>query len=396
MKKNVVIVSAILLYILSTYFSYSFFGKSGLLSFRSPLTHYKLPTDEAGNVVIDKNAPKTEECPLNGKKLTKAHRALWEARRPLGVMVENSTDARPQSGITSADVVYEAVAEGGITRFLLVYYCEGADEYVGPVRSARVYYIDFLNEYGSYPLYAHVGGANCNHSTGSGCANGASADALGKIQKLGWGAYNDLNHVPFPVMWRDYERLPGRVTEHTVYSTPKKLWDYAKKQRDLTNKDKKGNSWDKDFDSWGFKDDEPIASASALQKINFDFWEGKNAYSVEWEYNHASNSFKRRNGGEPHLDKNNGQQIESKNVIVVFMDESTARDGYTAGQHLLYKTTGEGEVIVFLDGKAIEGKWRKKSASDRMRFFDPKGNEISLNRGQTFIEVLPKGNTVDY
>src|SRR5438105_14884108 len=148
--------------------------------------------------------------------LTKSQKALWEKRRPLGVMIENHTEARPQSGLSSADVVYEAVAEGGITRFMGVYYCKDSIKYVGPVRSARVYYIDLLSEYGSYPLYTHVGGANCNKTTGSGCENGAPADALGKLEDLGWFGYNDLNFIPFPVMWRDYERLPNVATEHTV------------------------------------------------------------------------------------------------------------------------------------------------------------------------------------
>lgn len=396
MDKKLVSLSAILLFVLSGYFSFTYFsGQSvtgGLLNKAGE--QYKPPTDENGNIIIEENAPKTEECPINGEMLTKSHRAMWERRRPLVVMVENSTDARPQSGITSADVVYEAVAEGGITRFALVYYCKDSDGYIGPIRSARVYFIDFASEYGQDPLYAHVGGANCNRQTGSGCANGAPADALGKIQKLGWQARNDLNHVPFPVMWRDYDRLPGRVTEHTVYSTSAKLWEYAKEKRELTDTDRDGEKWSEGFEAWKFKDDKPVSAP--IDNITFDFWEGKSDYSVSWNYDKQINAFKRNNGGQPHVDKNNDKQITSKNVAVAFMDESVANDGYTAGQHLLYKTTGEGEAIVFQDGTAIKGKWRKRNATSRIRFFDAKGAEISLNRGQTFIEIVPKGNSVSY
>lgn len=398
MNKKLVIIISALLYILSAYFSYSYFakGEGGIsLSLPSSLAPYKPPKDAEGNIIIDKTLPKTEECPINGELLTKTHKATWESRRPLVVMVENSTDARPQSGLTSADVIYEAVAEGGITRFAVVYYCKDSEGYIGPIRSARVYFIDFASEYGANPLYVHVGGANCNRSTGSGCANDAPADALGKINKLGWGGNNDLNHVPFPVMWRDYDRLPNRATEHTVYSTSQKLWEYAKKTRDLTNVDKKGSEWDSTFQKWKFKDDKP--KDNPLTSIKFGFWEGKPDYDVDWQYDKTVNAFKRFNGGQAHLDKNNDKQITAKNVIVAFMTESTARDNYQGGgSHLLYKTVGEGEAIVFLDGEAIKGVWRKKDATARIRFYDTHGNEIALNRGQTFIEVVPKGNAVSY
>ncbi len=397
MDRKIVIAISFLLYILSGYFSYAYFyqEEGGGINLSLPsLSVYKPPKDTQGNVIIDESAPKTEECPLTGELLTKAHKAAWEKRRPLVIMVENSTDARPQSGLTSADVVYEAVAEGGITRFAAVFFCKDSDGYIGPIRSARVYFVDFASEYGKYPLYTHVGGANCNRTTGSGCAGGAPADALGKIAKLRWTAYNDLNHVPFPAMWRDYDRLPNRATEHTVYSTTKKLWDYAKSNRDLTNVDKKGDKWDSTFQKWKFKDDKP--SESPLTSVKFGFWEGKSDYDIEWQYDKTTNSFKRLNGGVAHLDKNNEKQIKAKNVIVTFMDESVARDNYQGGQHLLYKTVGEGNATFFLDGEAIKGKWRKKDSTARIRFYDSGGSEMSLNRGQTFIEIVPKGNVVSY
>lgn len=395
MYKKLVIIISILLYVLSAYFSYIYFSKGNAVSLPvTSLIKYEPPRDATDNIVVDDNALKTEECPTNGELLTKSHKALWETRRPLTVMVENSTAARPQSGLTSADVVYEAVAEGGITRFLVVYYCKDSDGYIGPIRSARVYFVDFASEYGLFPLYVHIGGANCNRATGSGCANGAPADALGKIGKLGWNAYNDLNHIPFPVMWRDYDRLPGRATEHTVYSTTQKLWEYAKKERGLTNVDKNGDEWEETFQKWKFKDDEPVSSP--ISKIDFSFWENKSDYDVTWEYDSTTNSYKRLNGGKPHVDKNNDQQITAKNVVVAFMKESAARDNYDAGQRLLYQTVGEDKALIFVDGTVIKGKWRKKDGKTRIRFYNSSGGEIALNRGLTFIEIVPEGNEVDY
>ena len=80
-----------------------------------------------GQVAFDPKLPKTQECPLNGVKYSKQQEAWWQKHRPLGVMIENHQEARPQSGIASADVIYEAVAEGGITRFMALFYCNLSD-----------------------------------------------------------------------------------------------------------------------------------------------------------------------------------------------------------------------------------------------------------------------------
>ncbi len=383
MNRKLVILAVFIVYLLSTYFSYSFFSGREGGGWQSPVSSY-VPPKGNGVVTEGVNVPKTEECPLNGEMLTKNQRALWEKRRPLGVMIENHKEARPQSGLTAADIIYEAVAEGGITRFLAIFYCKDA-KYIGPVRSARIYFVDTLQEYGRYPLYAHVGGANTP----------GPADALGEIRRLNWDSYNDLNQfgVPFPYYWRDYERLPSRATEHTVYSTTAKLWEYAKNKRDLTDVDENNKRWDEEFIKWKFKED--AQEKGNLTKVSFDFWVGKSDYSVEWQYDKTTNSFKRFNGGEPHQDKNNDKQLEVKNVIVVYMQESSANDGYEGG-HLLYKTIGEGKAIVFEDGKATEGIWRRKSVTQRIKFYDKKEQEVTFNRGQIFIEILPVGNEVTY
>lgn len=341
--------------------------------------------------------PKTEECPINGQMMTATQKNKWVTRRPLGVAIENHVEARPQSGLSSADVVYEAVAEGGITRFLALFYCQDAS-YVGPIRSARVHFMTLLREYGTSPLYAHVGGANCDETTGSGCANGAKADALGLIQELGWGSYNDLNQfgVPFPYYWRDYERLPNVATEHTVYSSTTKLWDYAKANRKLTNVDEEGISWDKTFESWKFADDAKSSDRGTVKKIQFSFWSSlANDFTVVWNYDSKNNTYTRIDGGKTHLDKNTGKQLEAKDVVVVFAKESPANDGYEGG-HILYSLTGTGDALVFQNGKAITATWKKADPESRMKWYDEEDNEISIVRGKVFVEVLPIGNKVTY
>lgn len=338
-----------------------------------------------GQVVFDSTQPKTEACPLNGALYSKQQKSWWEKHRPLGVMIENHQEARPQSGLSYADVVYEAVAEGGITRFLTVFYCQDAGQ-VGPVRSARTYFIDFISEYGGSPLYAHVGGAN----------QPGPADALGQINDYGWGGYNDMNQfsIGYPVFWRDYNRLGhAAATEHTMYSTTQKLWDYAA-SRGLKDKDKEGASWDEDFKSYSFKEDAPSSKRGEKQTIHLEFWNGNNEYYVDWNYDPVGNAYKRTNGGKPHIDKNTGKQIEAKNVIVLSMIESSANDGYENNVHLLYKTKGKGKATIFMDGKKVIGNWSKESRTSRTIITDDTGAPIKFDRGQIWFEIVPTDGVV--
>lgn len=384
-KLILTILGGLLLYLVSTGISYASFR---YLS--KPVEIPGIPTlpQAKSGFRVDLSAPKTEECPLNGGMFTKDEKKIWEQRRPLTVMIENHTDAHPQSGLSKADVVYEAVAEGGITRFLAVYYCGASAEEVtiGPVRSARTYFLDFGSEYGDYPLYAHVGGANLP----------GPANALGQIGDYGWlKKGNDLNQfaIGFPVFWRDYERIGHPVaTEHTMYSTTDKLWEVAHK-RGLDVQDDMGNRWDKNFVSWNFKEEAKEDKRGEVNKISFDFWSGYKDYSVVWEYDRQANLYRRLNGEAPHKDLNNGEQIVAKVVIVQFMEEKGPIDEL---KHLLYKTTGKGKAIIFQDGQAIEVTWTKPKRQERTKFTDAKGKEIEFNGGQVWIEIVPAGREVSY
>lgn len=388
MKRNLITIAlVVLVYALTAGVSYKVFSTT-----LGPLATPVAPPEvsEDGRLTFDPKLPKTEECPLNGAKYSKQQRQWWEKHRPLGVMIENHEEARPQSGLSSADVVYEAVAEGGITRFLAVFYCQDPGQ-LGPVRSARTYFIDFLSEYGNYPLYAHVGGANAP----------GPADALSQLSQYGWTGYNDLNQfsIGFPVFWRDYERLGRTVaTEHTMYSTGTKLWDYAKDKRDLTNVDKDGEEWNTDFESYSFKDDASASDRGKSQSVHAEFWDSMPNYFVDWIYDPTGNIYKRNNGskgGKPHLDKNAGNQLTAKNVVVLFMRESNANDGYENNAHLLYRTKGTGKASIFIDGKEIKGTWRKKDRTAHIELVDSKGSEIKLNRGNIWFEILPDDSTLE-
>ena len=384
-KKILTIVFAVLVYLASTGASYFLFSKTiSSQTLTSPLPQPEKGAD--GQLIFDNSLPKTEACPLNGVLYSKQQKDWWEKHRPLGVMIENHENARPQSGISGADVVYEAVAEGGITRFLTLFYCQPGSE-VGPIRSARTYFLDFISEYGDHPLYTHVGGAN----------QPGPADALSQIDTYGWTGYNDMNQfsIGFPTFWRDYDRLGHTAaTEHTMYSTTQKLWDYAAVTRGLTNVSKEGTPWDKGFVPYTFKDDAPVSQRPALQTVHLEFWTGDPNYYVDWAFDPKTNLYKRNNGGVPQIDRDTNKQLTAKNVVVLLMQQSSANDGYENNVHLLFKDKGTGKAFVFMDGKKITATWRKDKRTSRTILTDSTGNEIKLDRGLIWFEILPTDGVI--
>ncbi len=354
---------------------------------------------------IDLNLPKTEVCPINGLKFTSAERKVWEARRPAAIMVENHADSRPLEGLSRADFLYEAVAEGGITRFLTIFYCGAAanDVKIAPVRSARVYFINWASEYGDRPLYVHVGGANDFCPTCYGGVKPAGTinpkvDALGLLEKIGWRvpSGNDFDAAydsGYPVFFRNPERLGHAIaTEHTMTVSTDAMYENAE-SRGLAAKAKNGVTWNNSFTAYKFVDDAKLGSPKATD-ISFKFWSNKPDYNVEWKYDSVNNQYMRFNGGEAMVDlayKN--VQLTAKNVIVMQIDEQGPVD---SEGHMFYQNIGKGDILVFQNGNVIKGTWSKATRTDRTKFMDENGKEISLVRGVTWVEGIPTGNTVDY
>ncbi len=341
------------------------------------------------------SGPRDRPCPLDGEFFSQGAEKVWQQRRPLLVMIENHRDARPQSGLSRADIVYEAVAEGGITRFMGVFYCRASlpasRRYdVGPVRSARTYFLDWASEYSRYPLYNHVGGANCSAPPGGRCTSDYRVQALEQIDRYGWLSpqhHSDLNQ--FALGYHQCRREPERdghrrATEHTMYCDTQALWDVAAK-RHLAG-------WDReDFRPWKFKNDQPVKEGN--KAVSFYFWPGFENYRVRWQYDAQNNDYRRENGGQPHLDFLTGKQLRAKNVVLQFVRQIGPVDSH---KHMLYGTIGQGPAVILEDGRVIKGKWRKLSRRQRTIFYDARGQEIRFNRGPIWIEVLPRGTKVTY
>ena len=357
-------------------------------------------TDQDG--VLQFEGPKTEACPLNGVLYTKEQQTIWSARRPLLVMIENHLDSRPQSGLSNADVIYETVAEGGITRFMAVYYCAvtrgSTYKYdVGPVRSARTYYLDLASEYSDYPLYTHVGGANCSAATPGGpCTTAKKAQAIEQISQYGWnnkGTWSDLSQfsLSYKVCRREPERTGEvKATEHTMYCSTEALWETAA-DRGLTNLTEiNKTSWDKNFKTWQFtQKDNPTVSDKS---ISFGFW-GDASYAVKWVYDQTSNNYVRHNGGEIHIDIDTKKPLTTKNVIIQFVKETRSVDEHV---HNLYGIIGTGKGVLIQNGTHQDITWSKNTRTSRTIFKDKSGKEVNFVPGTIWIEILPIGNKIEY
>ena len=376
--------------------------------------HYLSPKDGSGILSkvgqkskLNVNLPKTEECPINGGMFTKPESTIWEARRPIIMMIENHLDARPLSGLSKADVVYEAVAEGGITRFMSVFYCGAAAEEVlaAPLRSVRVYYMNLAAGYGTLPLFLHQGGANNICSTCPGGVKPSSqinstVNTLTLFDKLGWqggpqgnnldGGYN----IGYPVVVRNQYRLSSTPAawEHSVVANLNLVWEEAAK-RDLNYKDGDGVAWTKGFRKWLFQDGK-ASTTPVASNIKFDFWTSMPGYNAEWKYDSATNSYMRYTGGVAQIDQEfDKPQLSAKNVVIMFVKETGPVD---SEHHMFYQVTGTGKALIFQNGEAIDGTWKKATALDREVFYDTNGKEINMVRGQTWIELVPSTNKVSY
>lgn len=386
MNKKILLysIAGVCLFFISTCATYLIFSRGVV---KTPTSQTSQPVVTNGKrPTIDPAIPRTEICPLNGAKFTKQEMETWSTRRPMAVMIENSLDARPISGLLNADIVYEAVAEGGITRFMGMFYCGAAAGNVemAPIRSARIYFVKLVPEYDA--LYAHVGGAGlCDDSTVDERAKALCYIRQNKIKDM------DQFGLDFKACHRLTNRIGREVAyEHTMACFSDELYKVAA-DRLWTNVDSKKVAWNKNFVSWKFKTDE--SDKGTTTSIKFAFWDSQPDYAVEWQYDAANNLYKRFNGGQPALDHNSDEQLTAKNVVIQFVKETGPVDDH---KHMLYDVVGNGKMQLFQDGKVIEGTWAKLSATARTRFLDAAGREVQFNPGVIWIELVPTGNQIEY
>ena len=265
----------------------------------------------------------------------------------LGVMVENHPDARPQTGLDAAGIVFETTAEGGITRFLALYQ-ENMPKEIGPIRSVRHYYLDWAMGFDA--SLAHVGGA---------------ADALSLIDQR---SANSLSQFKYS---EPYHRTSDRFAPHNMYGTTSLLRSL---QKDLDHKTA-------EFVPFPRSDDSPAQEPQA-KKLSVNF--SNPTYAVEFRYQPETNSYIRYIAGTPDVDAATNKPITVKNVVVLTLTSSSIN------------ATGRGNAVLFKDGNAQKIRWVQTSYRERIQFNDAEGNEVQLNRGDLWISVIPSTGSLKY
>ncbi len=317
--------------------------------------------------VIPEPAPEPEPEVKYYSPLTGAEVSKKLSERPVtAVMIENSIDARPQAGLEEAGIVFEAIAEGGITRFMALYQ-ESQPDKLGPIRSARPYYVRWAKGFDA--AYTHSGG---------------SGEALKLIQTLG---VKDLDHGKQSGY---FDRVTNRFAPHNVYTSMDRL-DQFKDEKGYKSSDFKSFTREEieDGESDGDEAEETVSEESPNKKateISFDISSPR--YNTSYTYDSASNLYKRVMSGTPHKDEVSGKQISPSVVIALYTDYSIASNNI----HSVYRTTGTGDADVFQNGEIVKATWRKKSDTAPLEILTADGKaQLPLVRGQTWITAIQKG-----
>ena len=298
------------------------------------------------------------------------------AQRPIAVMIENTPDARPQSGLISADVVYEVVDEAGITRFVAVFSSQDSNM-VGPVRSARPYYAEIAASFdpvyifwGTHPnFYKVVQQLGLDYLSPLGDTSGQSS-ITGNFADPGSGE------------GKDAIRDATRKAPHNAYVRLPRMREIA---QNLAYAADGGQS------SFYFKADAPQSERGNISDITINF--SSKTYKAEFKYDSATNKYLRYCGEAPSMDRESGEQISVNNVLVLFTD---IRNSGNKEGHMIIRTTQGGDAYYFMDGNVVEGTWDRYSALDPFEFKDKEGKPVLINRGQTWVVMISGIEQLEY
>jgi hypothetical protein len=276
-------------------------------------------------------------------------------------MIDDLSPARPQSGFNAASIVWQAPAEGGIPRYMMVFQENIATD-VGPVRSARYYYIAWAAELKA--VYAHSGG---------------SPQALATLRAQGSG---QLVYNADEFRWGgSFHRVTTRFPPHNLYTSGKNLRGIAKAQG---VKDK-AFTW-----PWTFAADLPLPLRPTGGRIEVAYLANK----IRYDYDRATNTYLRSVTTEKkQIDAATEKRVAPKNVVVMLMSFGPLNDG-SHKHRLEAQVTGSGRAWIATNGTTIRGTWKKASLTAPTRFFDGAGKPVVLTVGQTFVQVMQTGTKV--
>jgi hypothetical protein len=299
-------------------------------------------------------------------------------RYPIAVMIDDSPAARQQAGLSFASIVWQAPAEGGIPRYMAIFQ-SGTPPRIGPVRSARLYFVRWAAEWKA--VYLHSGGPPPLRAF------------LAGRQKL----VLDVNG-------RATSRVGFRAAPHNLYTDGKRIRKFAEQAKHATSK-RLG------YDPTAPGRLQPFTDGALDADRGPDRGKLRVSYTsetVSYAYDRVSNTWLRYvDGREQHdalatANRGNGKigagpRIAPTTVVVMVVPirRSKAIEGSALGR-LEADSLGTNTAWVCANGRVTKGTWRKKNPTDRTRFFDAGGREIVFPRGQIFVQVVPKASAAKF
>ncbi len=275
---------------------------------------------------------------------------------PIAVILDNDPNARPQAGLSQAQLVYEAKVESGITRLMAVFTNIDDIKEIGSVRSARPYFLDWAE--GLDALFVHVGG---------------SPKALTRIVNENILNLNEFFQGKY--FWRsDNFRAP-----HNAYTSGENILKYLERIK----------AEHKNYDSWQYKEDAKEDKRAVEQEIAIDY--SVFDFNVRWVYNKDENNYIRYLGGILHKDRNEAQII-AKNIVILYVNSEVLD---TELRRKL-DTIGSDKAIYCFDGKCEEGIWRKTAIKSREKIYDSNNQEVKFNAGVAWMQIVQKDVAIIY
>ncbi|NDJ61596.1 MAG: DUF3048 domain-containing protein, partial [Chloroflexi bacterium] len=285
-------------------------------------------------------------------------------RRPLVIKISNyPPEIRPQAGLNSAEVVWEHLLAGGVTRFAAVFLATDLD-HVGPIRSARLIDFELTRIYDALFVYSGMA---------QGTLDRLRADGVVSSRIVGGAG-------PCPALCR-FPR-EGLALEHTLFGDMNALRDLAVEMgRDVVPETVSGMAFSESIPSDGI----------GLDSIRISY----RRTTVEWVHDPESGRWLRNQDGAPHFAAETDTQINAANVLILEADhveQPFTRDGYWGPPNYAFtvELTGSGRIFLLRDGQYIEGEWRRDSPDAPLLFFDTVGNVLPFKPGNTFVNVVPR------
>lgn len=280
-------------------------------------------------------------------------------RMPAAVKISNSPIARPQSGLSKADVVVEHLAEGDITRFTAIFHSQDAER-IGSVRSARLIDLELPVLFDAFLVYS-----------------GASGEVNRMIEASDFADRIVSDERKDPGFYR--LDIPGRTYEHTLFTDSELLQQYAQDQGWTTPPRYRGWQWS----------EQPPRSAQRARSITIPY---SAEYSdVSYQYDPQAGAYQRSLLGQPHVDDLTGEQLAADNVLVLYVNHAPTLivEDALGNKSVEIQLWGQGRMQLFRDGTVQEGTWLRPQRDDPLLFVDEEMQPLALKPGNVWIQIVP-------